>query len=142
MEEEKKVCDCYSEEHHHDHCCSEDECDCCSEDNIVELERDDGKKLKFYLVDTLEHNGARYVALAPAEEMEEMEEDTIVIYEVKDDGEILPIEDEKLLDEVYEAFCEQMEDEEDGCDGDCEACEDEDCVCKDCEDEDCESCTK
>ena len=45
-----------------------------------------------------------------------MDEDELVIFEVEDAGEeessLLPIEDEALLDEVYEEFCRVMEEDD------------------------------
>ena len=54
-EKEKKECTCGCGEHECD--CEEHECDCGCEDEIVELTTDDGKKLKFYFVGTIEYKG-------------------------------------------------------------------------------------
>ncbi len=114
-DKEKKVCDCG-----HEDCdcgCEEHECDCMEED-IVELTTDDGKKLKFFFVGTIEYKGKNYSAFEPAEEIEGLSEDDLIIFELAGDDEetadLLPIEDEKLLDEVFEEFCKVLdEDEED-----------------------------
>ena len=124
---EKKDCACgCGEENTHGHCgdgCCEDDCDCecdcgCEED-IVELTTDDGKKLKFYFVGTIEYKGKNYSAFEPAEQIEGIEgieEDDLVIFELSGDdeetAELLPIEDEKLLDEVFEEFCRVLEEDE------------------------------
>ena len=121
---EKKGCACgCGEENTHGHCgdgCCEDDCDCecdcgCEED-IVELTTDDGKKLKFYFVGTIEYKGKNYSAFEPAEQIEGIEEDDLVIFELSGDdeetAELLPIEDEKLLDEVFEEFCRVLEEDE------------------------------
>lgn len=121
---EKKDCACgCGEEHTHGHCgddCCEDDCDCecdcgCEED-IVELTTDDGKKLKFYFVGTIEYKGKNYSAFEPAEQIDGIEEDDLVIFELSGDdeetAELLPIEDEKLLDEVFEEFCRVLEEDE------------------------------
>ena len=120
-EEEKKVCPD----------CGEEECNCYEED-IVELTNEDGKKLKFYHIGTIEFKKAYYAAFAPAEAIEGLEEDEIVIFEVRGDdeesSELLPIEDQDLLDEVYEEFCKAMDEEGcdcDDCDGECDG----DCDC-------------
>ena len=116
-EKEKKICDCCGEE--------EENCTCGCEDDIVELTTDDGKKLKFFFVGTIEYKGKNYSAFEPAEEIDGMSEDDLVIFELSGDDEetadLLPIEDEKLLDEVFEEFCRVL-DEEDECD-------DEECEC-------------
>ena len=126
MDKEKKSkhghgedCDCgCSHDHDHDH----DECDCgcdcgcdCEED-VVELTADDGRKLKFYLVGTIEYKGKNYSAFEPAEKIEGLEEDDLVIFELSGDdeesAELLPIEDEGLLNEVFEEFCRVLEEDE------------------------------
>ncbi len=112
MDKEKKTCTCGCEDTH-DHCCDE-ACDCGCED-IVELTADDGKKLKFYFVGTIEYKGKNYSAFEPAEEIEGISEDDLIIFELvgtEEDAELLPIEDEKLLDEVFEEFCKALEAEE------------------------------
>ena len=113
MDKEKKhnheECDCGCE-HEHDHC------DCGGEDDIVELTADDGRKLKFYFVGTIEYKGKNYSAFEPAEEIEGISEDDLIIFELSGDDEetadLLPIEDEKLLDEVFEEFCKALDEEE------------------------------
>ena len=103
-------CDCGCE-HEHDHC------DCGCEDDIVTLTTDDGKQLKFYFVGTIEYKGKNYSAFEPAEEIEGVSEDDLIIFELSGDDEetadLLPVEDEKLLDEVFEEFCKALDEEED-----------------------------
>ena len=110
MSEKEKKCNCGCDEHGHD--C---DCDCCDED-VVELVTDDGKKLKFYFVGTIEYKGKNYSAFEPAEAIDGMEDDDIVIFELAGDDEetadLLPVEDEKLLDEVFEEFCRVLEEDE------------------------------
>ena len=112
MSEKEKKCNCGCDEHGHDDCC-----DCgCEDDDIVELVTDDGKKLKFYFVGTIEYKGKNYSAFEPAEEIDGMEDDDLVIFELAGDDEetadLLPVEDEKLLDEVFEEFCRVLEEDE------------------------------
>lgn len=118
-EKHNHECDCGCEHDHHEHCdCGcEDDCNC--EDfgeDIVELTADDGRKLKFFFVGTIEYKGKNYSAFEPAEEMEGMDEDDLVIFEVSGDdeetAELLPIEDEALLDEVFQEFCRVLEEDE------------------------------
>lgn len=119
MSENKKHnhdCDCGCEhEHTHSHC-DDDCCDCGCEDDIVELTADDGKKMKFYFVGTIEHKGKNYSAFEPAEEIDGLDEDDLVIFELSGDdeegAELLPVEDEDLLDEVFEEFCKAIDEEE------------------------------
>lgn len=112
-EKEKKECTCGCGEHDCD--CAEHDCD-CGMDEIVELTTDDGKKLKFYFVGTIEYKGKNYSAFEPAEAIEGIEEDDLVIFELNGDDEetadLLPVEDEALLDEVFEEFCRVLEEDE------------------------------
>ena len=107
MSDKEKVCNCGCEEH---------ECDCGCEDQIVELTTDDGKKLKFYFVGTIEYKGKNYSAFEPAEQIDGIEDDDLVIFELAGDDEetadLLPVEDEALLDEVFEEFCRLLEEDE------------------------------
>ena len=119
---EKELCDCQ-----HDHCdetcdcgcqdgkCDET-CDCGCEEEIVELTTDDGKKLKFFFVGTIEYKGRNYSAFEPAEQIEGLDEEDLVIFELAGDDEetadLIPIEDETLLDEVFEEFCRVLEEDE------------------------------
>ena len=111
MSEKEKKCNCGCDEHGcdcgHDHDC---------EDEIVELTTEDGKKLKFYFVGTIEYKGKNYSAFEPAEQIDGIEDDDLVIFELSGDDEetadLLPIEDEQLLDEVFEEFCRVLEEDE------------------------------
>lgn len=117
MSEKEKKCNCGCDEHgHHDHDCDcGDECDCGCED-IVELTTEDGKRLKFYFVGTIEYKGKNYSAFEPAEQIDGIEDDDLIIFELSGDDEetadLLPVEDEKLLDEVFEEFCRVLEEDE------------------------------
>ena len=118
MSDKEKKCNCGE----HDCDCAEHECDCgehdcdCGCDDIVELTTDDGKKLKFYFVGTIEYKGKNYSAFEPAEQIDGIEDDDLVIFELAGDDEetadLLPIDDEKLLDEVFEEFCRVLEEDE------------------------------
>ena len=115
-EEEKEKCTCGCNEEGHD-CDCDQTCDCgCEDEDIVELTTDDGKKLKFYFVGTIEYKGKNYSAFEPAEQIEGIGEDDLVIFERSGDDEetadLLPVEDEGLLDEVFEEFCRVLEEDE------------------------------
>ena len=98
-------------------------------DEIVELVDDSGRTLKFYHLATMPYKDNWYVFFQPAEEIDGASEDEVVIFQIADGEEgkdtLLPIEDEALLEEVYEEFCRVMEEEE-AAD---EAMELEDCDC-------------
>ena len=117
MSDKEKKCTCGCSEHTHADCeCEHDECTCDQEDEIVELTTDDGKKLKFYFVGTIEYKGKNYSAFEPAEQIDGIEDDDLIIFELAGDDEdtadLLPVEDEALLDEVFEEFCRLLEEDE------------------------------
>lgn len=122
-EKKKNGCGCDHNEHEHRHdecdCGCNDACDCGCEEDIVEITTDDGKKMKFYFVGTIEYKGKNYSAFEPAEEIEGLNEDDLVIFELAGDdeenSELLPVEDDKLLDEIFEEFCKVL-DEDEECD--------------------------
>ncbi len=118
MSEKEKKCACG---HDHENCdCEHEEgctCECCDgEDEIVELTTDDGRVLKFFIVGTIEYKGKMYSAFEPAEEIEGVSEDDLIIFELSGDdeetAELLPVEDEALLEEVFEEFCRALEEDE------------------------------
>jgi len=120
MSEKEKKCAC-GHDHDHENCdCEHEEgctCECCEgEDEIVELTTDDGRTLKFFIVGTIEYKGKMYSAFEPAEEIEGVSEDDLIIFELSGDdeetAELLPVEDEALLDEVFEEFCRVLEEDE------------------------------
>ena len=83
------------------------------EERIIELEDDEGKVEKFYHVATIEYKNEFYCFFQKAEPETEEEEDEVVIFKLDGDGEdaqLLVIEDEQLLDEVFAEFCHQYED--------------------------------
>ena len=122
MSEKEKKCTCGCEEHEHECKCDEHEhdcdcnCGCDCEDDIVELTTDDGKKLKFYFVGTIEYQGKNYSAFEPAEQIDGIDDDDLIIFELAGDDEetadLLPVEDEAILDAVFEEFCKALEEEE------------------------------
>ena len=84
------------------------------ESEIIELIDDDGKIIKFKLLDVTEYKGVKYTLLLAAEESDEIAEDEVVIFRLNEKDEILePIEDEKLLEEVFEFYQSEMDDEDD-----------------------------
>ena len=83
------------------------------EEEIIELVDDDGNVIKFKLLDVTEYKGQKYTLLLAAEPSEEIAEDEVVIFRLNEQDEVLePIEDENLLEEVFE-FYQQEADAED-----------------------------
>ena len=56
-------------------------------ENIVELVDDEGNEVRFEHLMTLEHKGNVYICLAPAEPMEDVAEDELVIMRIQQDEE-------------------------------------------------------
>lgn len=85
------------------------------EPEIIELIDDDGKVIKFKLLDVTEYKGVKYTLLLIAEPNDEIAEDEVVIFRLNEKEETLePIEDEKLLEEVFEFYQAEADEEEDG----------------------------
>ncbi|MBO7377378.1 MAG: DUF1292 domain-containing protein [Clostridia bacterium] len=107
--------------------------------DVVELVDDTGRTLKFYHIGTMDYKDEGYVFFQPAEEIEGTEEDDVIIFRIggtEGNEVLLPIEDEALLDEVYEEFCRMMDEDDEAlsvddealyCDGNCSSCGEEGC---------------
>ncbi len=85
-------------------------------ENIVELVDDEGNEVKFEHLMTLEHKGRIYICLAPAEPMEDVEEDELVIMRIEQDEDgndfYTTIDSEEELNEVFEKYLEIAEADE------------------------------
>lgn len=101
------------------------------EEEIVELVDDEGKTLKFFHVATIDFEGNWYVFFSPTEEMEDVDTDEVVVFRLDSDEEgndiFSPIEDEALLQKVYDEYVRIMSEEcdvegDDGCEGGCGGC--------------------
>ena len=85
------------------------------EGNLVVLTGDDGEEFELELLSTLEYKDEIYMAFAPTDVDEDDEEIGIVILRSfeEDDGEevLLTVDDEELLETVYELFMKRMEED-------------------------------
>lgn len=101
--------------------CNEEASCGCDEEDIVELVDDDGKVVKFIHVATIDYKDNWYVFFSPMEEVEGVTCDEVVIFRLDNDAEggdvFTPIEDEKLLQEVYNEYLNMMDEEEEGEEG-------------------------
>ena len=83
--------------------------------DIVTIEDDEGNTHTFEILDAIETDDARYIALIPVfenpEDMLESDCELIVLEVLEEDGnEILaPIEDDQLFDEIAGIFEERLE---------------------------------
>lgn len=84
-------------------------------DNIVVLNDEEGNEVKFEFLDLVELDGEEYVVLLPAEEDEDDGEVVILKVEDTDDDEetesYVSVDDEDILNEVFEIFKEKFKDE-------------------------------
>lgn len=84
-------------------------------DNIIVLNDEDGKEVKFEFLDLIEFDGEEYVVLLPTEDEEE--EGEVVILKVEDTEEddemesYVSVDDEETLNTVFEMFKEKFKDE-------------------------------
>ena len=90
------------------------------EDNIVTLKDEDGNDVNFEFLDLIEYEGEEYIVLLPAEEVENEEADEVVILKTEkledseensDEETYVSVEDEDVLNAVFEIFKEKFKDE-------------------------------
>jgi len=87
------------------------------QNTLVTLIDEEGNEVEFDLVATFDYEKKRYAALLPMDDVEGVGEDEVVILEIvkTPDGEIYrPIENEVLLDEVFNEFLEILDEMADG----------------------------
>ena len=86
------------------------------EDNIIILNDEEGKEVKFEFLDLIEYDNEEYVVLLPVEESEEPGEVVILKIEDKDDENseeesYVSVEDDAVLNKVFEIFKDKFKDE-------------------------------
>ena len=86
-------------------------------DNIVILNDEDGNEVKFEFLDLVELDNEEYVVLLPVTEYGEEDEGEVVILKVEDTDEdddeesYVSVEDEDVLNQVFEIFKEKFKDD-------------------------------
>ena len=85
-------------------------------DNIIVLNDEDGKEVEFEFLDIVELDGEEYVVLLPVEDEESEEEGEVVILKVEDSEDdeeesYVSVDDEDILNQVFEIFKEKFKDE-------------------------------
>ncbi len=86
-------------------------------DNVIVLNDEDGKEVSFEFLDLIELEGEEYVVLLPMSEEGEEDEGEVVILKVEDTDEdseeesYVSVEDETVLNQVFEIFKEKFKDE-------------------------------
>ena len=83
------------------------------EDGIIELIDEDENIVRFRLLDVTEYKGEKYTLLLAAEPNEDVAEDEVVIFRLNEQAQTLePIEDEDLLQEVFDFYQSETEGED------------------------------
>lgn len=83
------------------------------EEDIIELIDDDDNVIKFRLLDVTEYKGEKYALLLAAEPNDAIAEDEVAIFRYKEEEQMLePIEDDALLEEVFEFYQNEDDGEE------------------------------
>lgn len=94
------------------------------ENALITLIGEDGKQEEFEHILTFMYENERYMALAPAEELndEDADEDAEIeivfmrIEKVNGEDALKPVENEVLGDELFEVMCELLDEEDDASD--------------------------
>ena len=80
------------------------------EESILILTDENGKDMKFEYLDCIEYQGKEYLLVMPADELETQ----VVILEIEpvdeENENYLAVNDEKILDAVYDIFKEKYKD--------------------------------
>ena len=84
-------------------------------DNIIVLNDEDGNEVEFEFLDLIEYEGEEYVVLLPVEEEVEEPGEVVILKledtESEDEESYVSVEDEEILNKVFEKFKEKFEDE-------------------------------
>lgn len=83
--------------------------------NIIILSDENGQDVQFEFLDLIEYDSEEYVVLLPAIEEGEEDDGEVVILKVEDSGEeeesYVSVDDEEVLNKVFEIFKEKFKDE-------------------------------
>ncbi len=84
------------------------------DDGIIELIDEEENIVRFRLLDVTEYKGEKFTLLLAAEPNEDIAGDEVVIFRLNEEAQTLePIEDENLLQEVFDFYQSEAEGEED-----------------------------
>ena len=84
--------------------------------NIIILSDENGEDVQFEFLDLIEYDSEEYVVLLPVVEDEEDDDGEVVILKVEDTGDeeeesYVSVDDEEVLNKVFEIFKEKFKDE-------------------------------
>lgn len=87
-------------------------------DNIVTLKDESGRDVKFEFLDIIDYQGEQYVVLLPAEDGDDLDSEEVVILRLEQgsqdengDETYVSVDDENILNAVFEIFKEKFKDE-------------------------------
>lgn len=84
-------------------------------DNIVVLNDEEGNEVEFEFLDLIEYEGEEYVVLLPNDEEDEDAGEVLILKledtESADEESYVSVEDEEILNKVFEIFKEKFKDE-------------------------------
>jgi uncharacterized protein YrzB (UPF0473 family) len=85
-------------------------------DNILVLNDEEGNEVEFEFLDLIEYEGEEYVVLLPVEEENDEEPGEVVILKLEDseseeEESYVSVDDEEILNKVFEIFKDKFEDE-------------------------------
>ena len=84
-------------------------------DNILVLNDEEGNEVEFEFLDLIEYEGEEYVVLLPVEEESDEPGEVVILKledtESEDEESYVSVEDENILNKVFEIFKEKFEDE-------------------------------
>ena len=85
-------------------------------DGPIELIDDEGNKNEYYHIGTMDFEGKKYAFFQPGDTIEGADPEEVVIFEIDEENNLLPIEDDEYLEKIFERFQieynEQFADEE------------------------------
>ena len=84
--------------------------------NIIILSDENGEDVEFEFLDLIEYDSEEYIVLLPVAEDEEEEDGQVVILKVEsteneDEESYVSVDDEEVLNEVFQIFKEKFKDE-------------------------------
>lgn len=84
-------------------------------DNIIILNDENGEEVQFEFLDLIELDDEEYVVLLPVEEEEDSEGEVVILKvedtESEEEESYVSVEDEEVLNKVFEIFKEKFKDE-------------------------------
>jgi len=83
-------------------------------DNIIVLNDEEGNEAEFEFLDLIEYDGEEYVVLLPVEESDDAGEVVILKLEdteSEDEESYVSVDDEEVLNKVFEIFKEKFKDD-------------------------------